>query len=176
MKKIGKFFAYLLFFILALILFMPKTSLYYFGELQLKQFGIVISNETLVDSFSSLKAEKLDISVKGVESAYIDSMEFTFLGVYNDVKLEKIKLSSIVEAYLPSKIKLVNIEYSVLNPFNIQADSIGEFGEIDIEFNLLELQLKAELRPSKLMLQKYKRTLRFFKKSKKGEYSYAKSI
>jgi len=175
-KKIGKFFAYLLFFIFALMLFMPKESLYYLAEEQLKEFSVVITDESLVDSFISLEVKTLDLSLKGVESAYADSLSFTLLGLYNSVSVEEIKLSSVVEVYLPSKIKTLNVEYSIFHPLSIRANSIGEFGEVKAEFDLVDLSLNAHLKPSKLMLKKYKNSLRFFKKSKEGEYLYAKNI
>jgi len=175
-KKIGKFFVYLLFFIFALILFMPKSSLYYFAETELKEFGVLISNETLVESFSTLKVKNLDVSVKGIESVDIVSADFTLLGVYNNISFQNIKLSSIVEAYLPSKIEDMNIVYSLLHPLSIRAKAIGDFGEVNANFDLLELKLKADLKPSKLMLRRYRSSLHFFKKSKEGEYIYAKSI
>lgn len=176
MKKIAKFFAYTLFFIFALIAFIPKASVYYLAEENLKKFDVVISKESLVESLFSLDVENLDISAKGVESAYIKSVRFTFLGLYNGVTFKQIKLSSIVEAYLPSKIKLVNIEYSLLHPLSVEIGSLGEFGSLNARFDLVELKLNATLKPSKLMLKKYRSSLRFFKKSQEGEYVYAKAI
>ena len=176
MKKIGKFFAYTLFFIFALMAFIPKQSVYYLAEENLKKFDVVISKESLVQSLFSLEVDNLDISAKGIESAYVNSVTMTFLGLYNSVTLKEIKLSSLVEAYLPSKIKLVNIDYSLLHPLTVKAGSIGEFGVLNAEFDLVELKLNATLKPSKLMLQKYRSSLHYFKKSKDGEYVYAKAI
>lgn len=176
MKKIAKFFAYTLFFIFALMAFIPKASVYYLAEENLKKFDVVISKESLVESLFSLDVENLDISAKGVESAYVKNVSFTFLGLYNGVAFKEIKLSSIVEAYLPSKIKLVTIEYSLLHPLSIEIDSLGEFGMLNASFDLVQLKLNATLKPSKLMLKKYRSSLRFFKKSQDGEYVYAKAI
>ena len=158
------------------MLFVPKSSLYYLAEENLKKFDVVVSKETLRDSLFSLNVENLDVSTKGIESAKIDSVELTFLGVYNSVKVKEIELSSIVEAYFPSKIKSLDLEYSFLHPLTVHADSVGKFGEISATFNLLDLELNATLKPSQLMLKKYRRSLHFFKKSKEGEYLYAKAL
>jgi hypothetical protein len=89
---------------------------------------------------------------------------------------KQIKLSSIVEAYLPSKIKLVTIEYSLLHPLSVKIHSLGDFGDLNARFDLVELKLNATLKPSKLLLEKYSSSLRFFKKSQDGEYVYEKAI
>jgi hypothetical protein len=175
-KKVAKFFAYTLFFVVALMAFIPKASVYYLAEENLKTFDIVVSKESLVESLFSLDVKNLDISAKGVESAYVNSVTFTFLGLYNGMTFKQIKLSSIVEAYLPSKIKLVTVEYSLLHPLSIEIGSLGEFGILNARFDLLELKLNATLKPSKLLLEKYSSSLRFFKKSQDGEYIYEKAI
>lgn len=176
MKKIGKFFTYVLFFIFALMVFIPKSSLYYLAEVNLKKFDIIISNESLSDSVFTLNIHNLDISAKGIDSAHIASVDVTLCGVYNKIVVEKIKFSSIVEAYFPSKIEFLNIDYSLLHPLSVKLNSHGEFGVIDAAFDLVNLKLEARVKPSKLMLRKYRRSLRYFKKSKNGEYLYAKSI
>ena len=158
------------------MLFVPKSSLYYLAEENLKKFDVVVSKESLNDSLFSLNVENLDVSTKGIESAHIDSVELTLLGVYDSVKVREIQLSSIVEAYFPSKIESIDLDYSLLHPLMVQAKSIGEFGEMNATFNLLNLELNATLKPSKLMLKKYRRSLHFFKKSKEGAYLYAKSL
>jgi len=176
MKRVVKFFIYGLFFIATLVLFMPKESLYYLGEKHLKEFDVVVSNEKLLNSFLSLNISDLEISVKGIESAEVGDVQVTLLGLYNRAELHEIKLSSLVESYLPPKIEFINIYYSLVDPLSVKATSTGDFGEVYIEFELLDLMLNATLKPSKIMLQKYKNSLRFFKKSQGGEYVYAKSI
>ena len=64
-KKLMKFFAYLLFFVAALAVFIPKSSVYYFLEKNMKQFEVVISNETLHSSMLSLNIQNLKLSTKG---------------------------------------------------------------------------------------------------------------
>jgi len=175
-KKIVKFFAYMLFFLSALVVFSPKSSLYYFGEQQFKKFGVIISDEKLEETLSSLNIENLDISTKEIDTALIQEADITLLLVYNSVKFTKIKLSSLVESYLPSKIDSLDITYTIFNPFYITADGIGEFGEASAEVSLLDRNASVVLKPSKKMLSKYKKSLKMFKKSKNGEYVYAKTF
>jgi len=175
-KKMAKFFAYTLFFVFALVAFSPKSSVYYFAEQQLKKFAVVISEETLDERLLSLNIQNLDISVKEIDTAIIKEVDITLLLVYNSVKLTKIKLSSLVEAYLPSKIESLNITYTLLNPLYITADGVGEFGEASASVSLLDRNASVFLKPSKKMFKKYRKSLKMFKKSENGEYVYAKTF
>jgi len=175
-KKMAKFFAYMLFFVFALVAFSPKSSVYYFGEQQLKKFGVVITDEKLDEKLLSLNIENLDISAKEIDTALIKEADVTLLLVYNSINLTKIKLSSLVESYLPSKIDSLNITYTLFNPLYITADGVGEFGEASGQVSLLDRNASIVLKPSKKMFAKYRKSLKMFKKSENGEYIYAKTF
>ncbi len=66
--------------------------------------------------------------------------------------------------------------YSILNPLNIKAYGVGEFGKIEAEFNILEQTLHVELKPAEIMSRKYKNTLSNFSKSEDGELCYDKNF
>jgi len=175
-KKLLKFLSFTLFFLFALIVFIPKESIYYFGEKQMQAFDIVISNEKLTENVLSLDIENLNVSAKGVESAIIGKADITLLLFYNSLRFEKIKLSSVVEAYAPSNIEHIELTYSILNPLHVLVNAKGDFGEAHASVNLLERALHILMKPSKIMSSHYKKTLHFFKKSKNGEYVYAKNF
>ena len=173
-KKIMKFFAYLLFFLFALAFFTPKESLYYLLEANLKKFEVVISNEKVMPHLLSLELTNLEVSAKGIDSAVVKEVDIILLLLYNKIELQDIQLSSVVEAYLPSKIKDVVVSYSIFNPLVITFDAEGGFGEAKGEVSIVERALNVKLKPSKIMLKRYKRTVRMLKKSENGEYVYAK--
>lgn len=175
-KKLANFFAYTLFFFFALVVFSPKSSVYYFGEHELSKFGVVISNETLHESMLSLHVENLNISLKEIESAVIKKADITLLLVYNSVHLENIQLSSLVESYLPSKIDSLNVTYTIFNPLHIKGKALGQFGEATIDVNIADRNATLYLKPSKKMFTSYRKTVKMFKKSKNGEYVYAKTF
>ena len=176
MKKVLKFFAYFAFFILALMAFIPKESAYYFLEKELKNFDVVISKETLHSSIPSLRIENLNITTKGIDSAKVQSVDVTLLGLYNSLTCEDISLSTLVESYLPSKIEKLHISYSIFDPLHLNARGHGDFGSFDANVHLIDRNATVSLKPSKLMLKRYRNSLRFFKKSKNGEYTYAASL
>jgi len=88
MVKVQKYFAYFIFFILALIYFMPKTNIYYFIEKELKNHEIIISNEELQESSFNLHITGGTLSVKSVESANIAQADMKIYGFYNSVELK----------------------------------------------------------------------------------------
>ena len=175
-KKLSKFLAYTLFFILALIAFTPKSSLYFLLEENLKKFDVIVSKERLKESFLTLHIENLEVSAKGIESAAVENADVTLLLFYNTIHLKNIALSSVVDAFVPPMVQSATLSYTVFNPLEVTGVAKGDFGEAEATFNLLDTNVTVVLQPSKTMLKKYTRSLREFKKNEKGEYIYAKTL
>lgn len=175
-KKLSKFLAYTLFFIFALMVFIPKSSLYYLLEENMKKFDIVISKETLQENIFSLKVQNLEISFKDIHGAVIEEADITLLFFYNSLKFENIKLSSLLEAYLPAKIQELQVTYTIFKPLLVKIEAEGEFGEMQAEVDILERNLSIKLQPTNIMLKQYKKSIKMFKKSQEGDYVYAKSF
>ncbi len=176
MVKILKFLAYVLFFILALIYFMPKASIYYLVEKKLQENKIILSHESVIDNGFSLKLKNADISYNSIESATVKEIDIKMLIFYNSFSVENIELSSIASSFVPLRIKSLDVKYTVLNPLNIVAKASGEFGEANANLNILDKNITILLTPSKQMLQKYKTTLSNFSKNQSGEYEYVKTF
>jgi len=176
MVRVYKFFAYLLFFIMMLLVFIPKENLFYLLEKELAKEELYISNERLKEELFTLKIQNASLSYKGIAFADVQEIESVFLFFYNEVSFKDMKLSSLLANYWPQKVQTGKISYSVLNPLDLQAVAKGDFGEIHAKYSLQKRVLKVFLTPSKLMLQKYRNSLRYFKKLKTGEYSYEKSL
>jgi len=175
-KKIGKFFAYMLFFIGALLYFMPKESLYFLGEKELQKYHVVIAHEGVKDKGFSLELRHLDLYVESIQSATIESVDIALFAFYNEVEVDNIALSSAVASMFPTKIEHVYIKYSVIDPLNVIFSAVGAFGTLHGMANIKERKVVALLKPSSLMLRNYKSTLRNFKKQANGEYKYVQSF
>lgn len=175
-KRLFKFILYAIFFVFALILFSPKASLYFLLENNLKKFDIVISDEVLEDKAFTLHIQNLNINAKGVDSATIKEADIELLLFVNSIELHNIELSSLVDSFLPAKIKSVKLSYTLFNPVMVYANGNGKFGNAEVEVNLLKRELKIFLKPSKKMLRNYQNSLRMFKKDANGEYIYAKTF
>lgn len=175
-KSILKFFAYLAFFIGALIFFAPKLGMYYFLENELKSYDVIISGETLEDTGMSLSIKDGQIFVKSIESATIKECELTFLLFYNSINAKEITLSQSAKSFLPLKIEELSIHYTLFNPLHVNAYAIGEFGTAEVHVDILQRTAHVDLVPSEIMSKEYKNSLREFKKSEDGGFTYDKTF
>jgi len=175
-KKVVAFFAYFFFFIMALMYFTPKSSIYFLLEQQLKQRDVVVSSEEIVDSGFDFKIEHANVSFKSIESASISEITLKIFALYNSIDLKEIVLSSTAKSFIPLHVDSVVIIYSVLDPLNVNAYAVGEFGELNAKFSIVENSLHLDLKPSKVMLKNYKNTLRNLTKTENGEFIYDKTF
>ncbi|MEA2100523.1 MAG: hypothetical protein U9P72_10390 [Campylobacterota bacterium] len=175
-KKIIKFFAYLSFFILAIIYFAPKISLYYLLESKIKPLDVVVTSEVLKDNGFSLNIKDATVIVKSIESAKIKELDIKLIGFYNRIDVYNIMLSSTAKSFIPLQVEKINILHHLFKPLDINLFVKGGFGEANINVNILERKLHLKLFPSKLMKQKYKNSLLHFKKSENGELTYDKTF
>lgn len=175
-KSILKFFAYLAFFVTALIFFAPKLGMYYFLENELKSYDVIISGETLEDEGMSLNIKDGQIFVKSIESATIKECELTFLLFYNSINAKEITLSQSAKSFLPLKIEELSVRYTLLNPLYIKVYAVGEFGSATAHVDILQRTAHVDLVPSEIMNKEYKNSLREFKKSEDGGFTYDKTF
>jgi len=176
MVRIMKFFAYTLFFISMLIYFMPKINAYYLLENTLKENSIIISDEELTDNGFSLDITNASVFVKSIKSANIQNINIKIFGFYNKISLKNITLSKTMKSFIPLHVEDLNIDYSIITPFSVNLNGVGEFGTFTAIFNIDKDSIKLQLNPSKTMLNNYKSTLKNLVKSENGEYIYEKNI
>ncbi|MBU4025121.1 hypothetical protein KKF31_08210, partial [bacterium] len=115
-KRFLRFFAYLAFFVVALIFFAPKLGMYYFLENELKAYDVIISGETLKDEGVSLNIKDGQIFVKSIESASIKECDVTLLLFYNAINARDITLSQSAKSFIPLKVQELKLSYTVFNP------------------------------------------------------------
>ena len=175
-KKISIFFAYAIFFMLAIMYFTPKDSIYFSFEEKLKHLDVVISSEQVEDSGFTLNITDADLSFKSISSAKINQSSITVFALYNSVSLKGITLSSTAKSFAPLNIESVNVVYSIVNPLNASIKAVGEFGELEGEFNIVDSSLHLELKPSQKMLKNYQSSLRKLSKTENGEFVYDKTF
>ena len=172
MVKLLKFLAYSLFFIFALIYFLPKQSLYYFAEQELQKQEIILSNEEIVEKIFSLELQHGTLSYKSIPSAKAAKIDIKLLAFYNVINIDDIHVSSVASTFIPLNIKNIELKQTLLNPFNLFLKAHGEFGEAKGVLHILDQNISLILKPSPLMLKKYSSTLHQLKKNEKGEYQY----
>ena len=172
MVKTLKVLGFSLFFLLATLFFLPKINFYYLVEKELKKQNIVLSDENIIENSFSLNIKDADIFVESIKSATIKELDISTLLLYNSIHLRDIKLSGMAESFVPIDIKTIGATHSIFNPLTLDIVLNGAFGDAKANFSMLDKKFYLTLKPSKLMLRKYKKTLKFLEKNQNGAYSY----
>jgi len=172
MKRVLAWCVYALLFIVALMVFVPKKSLYYLVERELQKEHIVIDNEVLEEKLFGLEIEHGEIYVSGVQVAKIMSTSLKPYLVYNAMELEGVRISGVAKSFLPTRIEHATLSYVVWHPTRMKIVADGEFGHLTGVVELKKRVFLMHLSPTKSFVEKYSSLLRRMKKAKKGEYIY----
>ncbi|QOP43684.1 hypothetical protein FJR45_06850 [Sulfurimonas sediminis] len=175
-KKLVLFLLYVLFFMMAFIYFSPKVNIYYFAEQQLQKKGIVLNDETLSDEGFTLEIKNAVLYVKSLETAKIQKIKLNLFLLYNSVEVEGLVLSDMASGFIPLHVKSLYLVHTVFDPLHVKGKCSGEFGEADINIDLVKRTLQVLIKPSKKMLTHYRTTLRNLKKDKNGGFVYEQSF
>lgn len=158
------------FFILIILLWLlsPKQEIYYLLEKELKKSDIIISNETIKDTWYGIKIIDADIYLKGAKMAHLSKIELNIFFLYNRLILNNIVTNKAFHNDAPKSIEEINIIYSILDPLHIKLNSIGSFGEAEGEVNIKDriitigFPVAKEIKPFR----------KFLKKDSTGEWKY----
>jgi hypothetical protein len=158
------------FFLLIILLwvFAPKQELYYLLEQKLKEKNIIISNETVKDTWFGVNIKNADIYVKGIKMAKVDNFQLNIFFLYNSVEAENISMDSSLEAIAPKSIDELKIKYSIIDPLHVTIDSLGSFGTASGFVELKEKVVHIDF-PVAKDIQTIKK---FLKKDKTGGWYY----
>lgn len=176
MVKFFKLLGYFIFFMAALVFFMPKISLYYYAEEELEKHKVVFSKEEVFDKGFSLNIKHIKVSYKSDIIADVANLDLTLYFLHNSLHAQNILLSKSMSSFVPVKVESLILKYSFLHPLSVRAKASGEFGEVSAMLDILDMNASLLLIPSKLMQTKYKKTLRMLKKNDNGSYEYAKNF
>ena len=163
-RIVGGFFLSLI----LLWLFAPKIELYYLLEKSLKEKDILISNETITDTWYGLKIENADLHVAGAKVANISELNFNFFLFYNTLTINEIKMDKSLSNIAPKEINKLDSVYSVLNPLNITLDGSGSFGVLDGTVALVDRKIEVLFPVAKEL----KTIKKFLKKDKEKGWFY----
>ena len=176
MVKLLKLLGYVVFFLGAVLFFMPKVSLYHYAEKELEKYKVIFSNEELVDTGFTLELHQTDISYEAIQSASVENIDINIFLLYNSVSVTNIQLSEMAATFVPLKIERLEIQYSILHPFYVKAQAKGKFGEASADLHIFDRNVSVVLNPSQVMKKKYLKTLGQLKKNEQGSYEYAKTF
>ncbi len=162
-RIVGGFFL----FILLLWLLAPKQELYYLLEKSLKEKSIIISNETIKDTWIGFKINHADIYVEGAKVATNKELNFLFLFLYAKLSIDDLEIDKSLHSVAPKKVDRLTATYSILNPLKIILKGNGSVGEMSGTVALKDRKIEV-LFPKPKDLKTIKKFLK--KDAKKGWY------
>lgn len=171
MKFILKSIIYILFFVFVLLIFLPKEQFYYLLENKISSMNLIVSNEIVNEKSFGLKIKDANLYYDGINFSLIDNVNITTLILYNNINIENIRVAKSFNKFLPSKIDSLNLNYSLINLNKVSILSKGDFGEFEGDILIFERKIVGELKPSNIMMTKYRNLLNRFKKVD-GKYIY----
>ena len=175
MKKLNYFFIFL-FFMFALIFFLPHKNLLFLSESLLSKNKISISQELINKKLFGLEIINSEISYDGVKAGNINNITLNVLGIYNKLTINEAIIDTKSFNSIPKNIKLFEASYTLFSPNTIEFYSESDLGIMKGYINLINQKLILEFHPSKEATTHYGTILKFFKVQQEGLYTYEKNI
>ena len=154
--------------ILLLWLLAPKQELYYLLEKELKKNDIIISNETIKDTWFGVKLLNADIYVKGAKMAQVSELQLNIFFVYNTLIVKNIMVHEAMHNDAPKNIEETIVQYSIIDPLNIKLNGLGSFGVLEGNIAFLDKHIHIVFPVAKDI----KALKKFLKKDTTGEWKY----
>ena len=170
MRLVRNIIIFILAVLIGLVIFMPKSSLYYYLEKQLEKNGLVIYNEKISDKIVYFKLNSANISYQGADIAQVGSLKVTPLIVYNQIEAKNIDLVGMAKQFLNIDIESLKATHSALKPYLIKISAQGSFGLANGYANLKQRVIHMDITEAKDLnsIKKY------LKRGEKGWYYESK--
>lgn len=173
MKAILKIIFYFLVFLFFLLVFLPKTNLYYELEKQLQKQDVIISNETIDESIFNLQVNAGDVYVKGIFASNINKLDLTSYLFYTKVNLDGIRFSQGFSNMVPTPIDNVSIIHSIIDPTKAKISGNSIYGTLEGYIDLVNSKIYLELKATPKMKSNYSKILNMMKlKDERYIYEY----
>lgn len=171
MKKLLKTIIYVFIFILSLIIFLPKESIYNFVEKQLEKEHLVISNEKRNETLLGLTLNDANIYYQDIEIANIEKNSISSFLFYTNINIENIRLLDSLKTMIPSPISNISISHSIFDYDKLSIKGNGSFGSLNGFIDIVNRIVFLELDASNQMKSSYSKILSNMK-LKDGRYIY----
>ncbi len=170
MIRLFKYIVFIVLFLESLVVFIPKTNLYYYILNKLQVRHINTTQGSLKDEFFSFSIFDLKIFYDNLNIINIKSINTKTYILLSKVELSDLKIDSSLKKFLPSKIRYIIISHNIADPLKvkIKADlfQATAHGVYDIKTNKVTMIIKG----SKQFVKLYGKLLSQAKKLKTGEY------
>ena len=166
MRLVRNILIFLIALYVGIIIFMPKSELYFYAEKELKKQGVVIDNEVLEPKIASLTIQHPVVYYQGVDVLRVAKLKITPLLFVNTIEADSIELLNVAKQFLNIDIDKLKLNHTILKPFRVKLWAVGSFGEADGFINLKQRVIHIDI--SKI--KNINPIKRFLKKGAKGWY------
>ncbi|MDD2266727.1 hypothetical protein [Sulfuricurvum sp.] len=164
MKKILSFCALLL---LGIIIFLPKSNIYYSAEEAFSTEHLYLSGEKIHDRFLYLDVRDASLLLDSMPIGTIDHIRIIPLIFFNRATITSLNFSGEFASLFPEGIEYLTFTYSLLHPLTVVIEGEGGFGPVHGEIDLKNERLEVIFEPSQVM-RAYPLLLAKLHKSDKG--------
>lgn len=151
---------------LALLLFMPKSELYYLLEHKLVDEGVKINERQIKEGPFGLSLYGAKVYYRGVPTIEIAEVDLLTLLVYHRVTVRGLGVDPLLKKQFPDTIKEMVITHSPIDPLHITVAGQGSFGDFTGSLDLRTRKLHIDIVKAK----KLNTIQSWLKKGEKGYY------
>jgi hypothetical protein len=150
---------------------LDKKNIYYFVHSKIQDnYQVELKVKNISDSLYGLKLDDINLKYKNLSSANINEMDIKTYFFVNTIKIENIKINSILKNFLPQHVKYIKLKHTLLQPTIIEIESNFNLGSANGFIDLSSRVVKLNLKIDKRFLPKYRLISNEIKKYGKGEY------
>jgi hypothetical protein len=150
------------------IIFLPKTNLYYLLEEKIGKNNIVISDEKIKEGMVSLTLEEFNLNYRKDSIIEIKKADIYTYGLFNYINIDKLKINKLFNKEF-SNAKVI---YSIIDPLNLKLYTEYKSSTLNMDINLIDKKIKVSLLLNANDKKEFSKEINYMKKSKNGDYKY----
>jgi len=128
----------------SILLFMPKTELYYTFEKTLANQDIKLNEKSIDEGLFSLTLKDVTIYVKGIALANIEELDFFTVLFYSSLDVVNLQVDEALHSKVPALTKEASFTHNLLSPLILSVDANGSFGTIEGEIKMLNKEVRID--------------------------------
>lgn len=161
------FFSFVALLFLGLLIFLPKTNLYYSAEEALSSAHLYLNDEKIHEHWLYLEVEDATLLLDSMPIGSIEQIRIVPLLIYNQATIDAIEFNGEFSALFPQGIDHLRFTYTLLHPLTVSLNGVGGFGPIKGELDLSQMRLVLLFEASPIM-RNYPFLLSKLRKSDEG--------
>lgn len=149
MQMVKKIAIALFFIWFSLILFMPKSEIYFKIEQELIKSEIELNEESRSEGIFSLSLKNVTVYVKGISLVTVEEIDFFTLLFYTQIEVKNLLFDESLKSMIPTEIEALSISQNILSPVHLNIAAEGFFGEVAGTVDLVNRNLHLDINDTK---------------------------